>query len=429
MRRITVLLIFFYLATTTAIGGGYQVGLHSMRNIGMGLIGTSLSYDASSLFYNPGGASFIFTSKELSPLMPGRTFSNDHWSFSGGISFIMARATFQATDVMYQANLKHELSAPFYLYGLYMPNENLSLGIAVNTPYGNRIAWEDDWKGKYLVRNLSFHATTIQPTVSYKFGDVIGIGVGLVYALGNVTMNKALPVYGANNNDPKDTLYSSLNIKGSTSNIGFNAGIMFHPVKRLSIGIDYRSRIKMNVKGADATFSVPNSLADSFPNNKADVSLPLPANLDLGASYDFGRFMLGMSLNYVFWNVYDSLVFNFQTKTDAVGRTATPTLYKNRLIIRVGAQYAVNRLVTIRAGGYYDPSPVPDDYLSPMTPSTNEIGFTFGISISPAEGFSIDAAFLYLMGMERTGSYSPENFSGTYNTGFSIPGIGLTYNF
>jgi len=424
MRRFTVLLLFFYLAATTAIGGGYQVGLHSMRNIGMGLIGTSLSYDASSLFYNPGGASFIFTSNELPRLIPGRTFRNEHWSFSGGISFVMARATFQAQDVMYQANLNNQLSTPFYLYGLYMPNENLSLGIAINTPYGNRLAWEDDWKGRYLIQNLSFRATTIQPTVSYKFGDFIGIGVGLVYALGNVDVNKAIPLY-----DTTTRNYGSLNIKGNTSNIGFNAGIMVHPVRRMSIGIDYRSGIKMNVKGAEATFSVPSSLAKSFPKNKVDVSLPLPANLDFGASYDFGRFMLGMSLNFVFWNVYDSLVFNFQTKTDAVDRTAIPTLYQNRLIIRVGGQYTFKRLVTIRAGGYYDPSPVPDDYLSPMTPSTNEIGFTCGISISPAEGFSIDAAFLYLMGMERTGSYSPENFAGTYKTGFSIPGIGLTYNF
>jgi long-chain fatty acid transport protein len=54
-----------------SFAGGYQVGLHSQRNIGMGLIGTSLSYDASALFYNPGGASFI----------------NSKFSFSAGATF------------------------------------------------------------------------------------------------------------------------------------------------------------------------------------------------------------------------------------------------------------------------------------------------------------------------------------------------------
>ncbi len=406
MRRFTTLLLFLFLAATTTYGGGYQVGLHSMRNIGMGLIGTSLSYDASTIFYNPGGTSFI----------------NEKWSFSGGVSFIFARCTFQAQDVNYQTHLKHELNTPLYFYAAFKPTKNLSVGLAVNTPYGNRLAWDDDWKGRYLIQNLSFKAFTFQPTVSYKFGDIVGIGIGLVYAWGNVDLNKALPIEGEDGD-------GTLNIKGSSSNFGFNAGIMVHPVKGLSLGLDYRSKILMKVKGANATFTVPQSLSTNFPNNKVDVTLPLPANLDFGASYEFGKFMVGLSLNYVFWKVYDSLIFNFETKTPAVSRTASPALYQNRLITRIGAQYKVNDLVTVRLGGYYDPSPVPTDYMNPQTPSTNEIGMTCGLSIYPIKGFSIDAAFLYLMGSERSGTYSPDNFAGTYNTGFSIPGIGLTYNF
>jgi len=59
----------------------------------------------------------------------------------------------------------------------------------------------------------------------------------------------------------------------------------------------------------------------------------------------------------------------------------------------------------------------------------NQIGLTAGLSVFPFKGFSIDAAFLYVMGMEREGTYSPENFSGTYKSQIYIPGIGLTYNF
>ena len=44
-----------------AHAGGYQVGLHGQKQIGMGLVGTSLSFDASSMFYNPGGLSFMNT--------------------------------------------------------------------------------------------------------------------------------------------------------------------------------------------------------------------------------------------------------------------------------------------------------------------------------------------------------------------------------
>ena len=414
MRRITVLLLVLCLAANTSFGGGYQVGLHSVRNIGMGLIGTSLNYDASSLFYNPGGAAFV----------------NEKWSFSGGISFIFARGTFQAKDVNYQATLKHELNTPFYFYAAFKPTKNLSIGIAVNAPYGNRLAWKDDagdnWMGRYLIKDISFKAITYQPTISYKIKDVFGIGVGLVYATGTVDMNKSIPLQGATGD-------GNVNIKGNTSNFGFNAGIMVHPDKGWSLGLDYRSKIEMKVKGADATFTVPQSLSTMFPaSNKVDVMLPLPANLDFGASYEFGKnnqWMIGINLCYVFWSTYDSLVFDFETKTSAVGHTATPALYVDQLIPRIGAHYKISKVVTVRVGGYYDPSPVKSNYLNPQTPSLTETGLTCGLSVYPFKGFSIDAAFLYLMGAKRDATYSPDNFAGTYRTGFSIPGIGLSYSF
>ena len=410
MRRFTTLLLFLSLAAATAFGGGYQVGLHSMRNIGMGLIGTSLSYDASSLFYNPGGASFV----------------KEKWSFSGGVSFLMARTTFQPANVMEQAHLEHQLNTPLFFYAAFKPTANLSIGIAVNTPYGNGLSWGESWKGRYLIQDLSFKAFTFQPTISYKIKNIIGIGVGLVYAYGTVDMNKAIPLQDATGD-------GKLNVNGSTGNFGFNAGIMIHPDKGWSIGIDYRSKIEMSVKGADATFTVPQSLSSNFPaSNKVDVMLPLPANLDLGVSYDFGKknqWMIGVNFCYVFWSTYDSLVFDFETKTPAVNRTATPALYRDQLIIRVGSQYKINDMITLRLGGYFDPTPVLTDYLNPQTPSVNQYGMTCGLSVTPVKGLSIDAAFLYIMGTQRTGSFSPDNFAGTYNNAVYSPGIGLTYNF
>jgi long-chain fatty acid transport protein len=398
-----------------SFAGGYQVGLHSQRNIGMGLIGTSLSYDASALFYNPGGAPFI----------------DSKFSFSGGATFLMARATFQAQDQAYQEHINHELNTPFYFYAAYKPIKNLSIGLAVNTPYGLNISWPDSWQGRYLIQSAKFKAITFQPTISYKFNDIVGIGAGFVISYGDVNLTKAVPVNGPDSTD------GQVNIKGHTIKYGFNAGVMVHPVKGLSLGLDYRSRIDMRLKDADAKFTVPSSLATKFPDNKVEVKLPLPANLDFGISYEFNeKFMIGLGLNYVFWKVYDSLVFQFNTPTSAVQpHSASGKFYRNSLITRLGAQYKINKMVTVRVGGYYDPTPIPSDRLDPMLPGSDEIGLTCGVSVYPLKGFSIDAAFEYLMGTQRSGIASPNettgahNFAGTYSTAFYMPGIGLTYNF
>jgi long-chain fatty acid transport protein len=407
MRKVTLLLLCICITALNSFAGGYQVGLHSQRNIGMGLIGTSLTYDASSLFYNPGGAAFV----------------DSKFSFSGGLTFLMARTTFQAKDQAYQAEINHDLNYPFYFYAAYKPIKDLSVGVAVNTPYGLSMAWPKEWQGRFIIQDISFKAITIQPTVSYKFKDIVGIGAGLIISMGSVNLNKAIPIEGS-------TGEGSTNIKGKATNYGYNIGILVHPVKGLNIGIDYRSKIDMKVKDGDVTFNVPSSVASKFTANKVDVTLPLPANLDFGVSYDINeKWMVGLSLNYVFWSVYDSLTFNFKPPTADLGTVSTPKLYDNKLIVRLGAQWKVNKLLTLRAGGYYDPSPVKDDYVDPLLPSSNEIGMTCGVSIFPVKGLSIDAAFEYLMGAERNSNDVNDNFAGKYKTAIFMPGIGLTYNF
>jgi len=402
------MLLVFCLAAATTFGGGYQVGLHGTRNIGMGLIGTSLSYDASTYFYNPAGGAFL----------------KDKWSFSGGASFLMSRTTFQGSDMVYQTHTQSEISTPFYLYAAFKPFDDLSIGIAVNTPYGNKLYWDDNWEGRFLIQNVSFKAITVQPSFSYKIKNIISFGAGLVMAFGNVELNKAIPLNGTGGE-------GSLQITGKSYNVGVNAAVMVKPVKGLSLGLDYRSKISMDVDEGKAYFTVPPSLSSNFPDtNTVITSLPLPANLDFGASYEFNdKFMVGINLCYVFWSQYDSLIFTFTEKTPAVNTTAQPTLYKNKLITRIGAEYKINHIITARIGAYYDPTPVQDDYLNPQTPSANQIGLTAGFSIYPTKKLSIDGAFLYLMGQERTGTYSPDNFTGTYKSTIYIPAIGLTYNF
>jgi long-chain fatty acid transport protein len=407
MRKFSLLLLCLCITAVNSFAGGYQVGLHSQRNIGMGLIGTSLTYDASALFYNPGAASFV----------------DSKFSFSGGLTFLMARTTFQAKDQVYQAEINHDLNYPFYFYAAYKPIKDLSIGVAVNTPYGLSMSWPDNWKGRFIIQNISFKAITIQPTVSYKIKDIVGIGAGLIISMGSVNLNKAIPLESAGGE-------GSTNIKGNATNYGYNVGVLVHPVKGLNIGIDYRSKIEAKVKNGTVTFNVPSSVAPNFAATSVDVMLPLPANLDFGASYEINdQWMIGISLNYVFWKAYDSLTFVFSPATPTLGTVSTPKLYENKLIARLGAQWKINHLVTVRAGGYYDPSPVKDDYVDPLLPSSNEIGLTCGVSIYPVKGFSIDAAFEYLMGSKRNSNDVNDNFPGTYKSAIFMPGIGLTYNF
>lgn len=407
MRKFTIMIL---LVTTisTAIAGGYQVGLHGIRQIGMGLVGTPLTLDASVLFYNPGGLSFIAPD----------------YSFALGVNGIRSYTVYKKTEPsLAEALTDNPWGTPFYFYGAARITDRFSAGFAINTPYGNSLSWGKDWIGRYLIQDLSLQAIFYQPTVSYKINDKIGLGVGLVYATGKFELNKALPVFDAGGE-------GSINLEGSTSKIGFNAGIMVRPIDGLNIGLDYRSAMDMETDEAVATFDVPVSLQGNFPNTNVSTKLPLPANLDFGAAYDVnGKLMVAFSLNYVFWSSYDSLIFDFEKNTPALADSRNPRLYSNKMIVRLGAEYKMTNSFFIRAGGYYDPSPVNPDYFSPETPSLNSVGLTAGITYLPIEKLAIELSFLYISGQEGERTYLPDNFSGTFKTQTYIPGFGISYNF
>jgi len=404
MKNKVLLFLVLSLWSVTLIGGGYQVRLQGHKQTGIGLIGTPFAFDASSIFYNPGSLAFY----------------EGKYSFSVGASGIMSNHTFQKDGTNYQAHTDNPLGTPFFGYFSAKIKDVVAVGIGVYTPFGSSAKWADDWAGRYLIRDISLSAIYIQPTVAYKYKDKFGIGAGFVYAIGNVELDKALPY--------SETSKASL--KGSAHNYGFNAGVFYKPIEKLSIGVAYRSQIMMKLEGGDATFTVPSALSTSVPeNNKFNAELPLPANLDFGLAYEINeKFLIAAEVNWIMWNTYDSLNFNFE-ESGALLNSANPREYKDSWITRLGGQYKLNDMFTFRAGVYYDPSPANEKYFTPETVTLNTIAFTLGATITPIKGLEIDLSYLELHGLQADKTYEPANFSGTYKTMTFIPGIGISYRF
>ncbi|MCF8229101.1 MAG: outer membrane protein transport protein [Bacteroidales bacterium] len=406
MRRfITFGICLFLITSITATAGGYQVRLQGQKQTGIGLIGSPFSYDASSIFYNPGSLSFL----------------QNKYNFTLGASGILSNHIFRMKNTDYEERTDNPLSTPFGIYGSGKITDKISIGVGAYTPYGSSAKWPEEWAGRYLVQDISLMAVFIQPTVSYQITDKIGIGAGFIYATGNVKLNRAIP--GVNN--------AIAELDGNTSSIGFNVGMYFKPNEKLSFGVNYRSKIIMEVEEGDATFrDVPTALQTSIPaDNTFGAELPLPANLDFGLAYAFNdKLTLAAEVNWVMWNIYDSLKFTF-TKNPEGLNSSNPRLYEDSWITRIGAEYKLNEKFTFRGGIYYDPSPTNKDYFTPETVSLNTLAFTLGMTYSPVPRLDIDLSYLQLHGLEADKQYEPGGFAGTYKTLTMIPGIGLNYSF
>jgi len=404
MRKFTLVSLGLILTWVSAFAGGYQVRLQGQKQTGMGLIGTPMNFGASSIFYNPGALSMM----------------KENYSFEIGASFISSDILYQSSTSSYTASTDNPLSTPAYFYGAAKLNDKLSIGLGFYTPYGSTTQWDDNWAGKYLIQNISLKAYFIQPTVSYKIMDNLSLGFGLVLVQGSVDLQKALPYSETSN----------VHLQGNDFSTGFNLGIYYQATSKLSIGLDYRSEVKMNIEGGTAEFTIPSSLEGIVAKeNSFSAELPLPANLDFGFNYQISdKLSAAIEIDYIFWSSYQELTFTFEENGELLDNT-NPREYSNTVVPRIGLQYVLNPMFTFKAGGYYDQTPTNEKYFSPETVSLDTYAYTFGVRINATEKLGIDLTYLGTQGKESVKSYEPENFTGRYKTAASIFGIGINYNF
>jgi long-chain fatty acid transport protein len=394
-----------------ALGQGFQVNLQGQKQIAMGHAGTALKLDAASVFFNPGAVSLL-----------------ERNSVTAGISPIFANSAFRSAATGQTYRTDNPVGTPFSLYGVWGPDESrFKAGLGIYTPFGSGVNWGETWEGRFALQQITLRSVFIQPTVSFRLGDNLGIGAGFVYAIGGVNLQRAIPLAGPTTNQGKGEL------DGNASGIGFNAGIYYQPADVLSIGLSYRSRVNMRIEGGDATFTVPSSLQGEsfFPAGSTfDAELPLPQVLSLGLGLHPGeKVTLSAQVDYVGWKAYDSLSFDYARNTPVLADTRSARLFENAFSFRLGGQLQATEGLALRAGAYYALTPVPSGYLTPETPDADRTGLSVGLGYQFGESFAVDASLLYLQTARRTDTNLETRLAGTYQTKALIPGISLTYLF
>ena len=486
MKRL-VIVVLASILSMTVFAEGYQVNLLSTKQTGMGHVGTGMKLGAESMHFNPAGLVFLRTNMD----------------FSLGISAIMAKAKYSYDG--YSAKTDNPVGTPLYAYAGFKIYDNLAAGISLTTPYGNSLKWPKNWAGAGLIQDISLKSYVIQPTLSYKITDRLSIGVGLQLAWGNVNLSRAL--MGASDLQGIGTKFESLLplLAGVPSNIipdedkkamqemvalmkgtevppayarlegnahmrvGFNVGIMYDVCDQVTVGLSYRSKIKMRVKEGEASLNyanrriedlfanmedllakygpmlnqllgvtVPNISIPKYDEGSFRAELPLPSNTTLGVSYrPTDRWELALDLQYVGWNAYDSLNVYFNEAELGIAPIKAEKDYKNSMTYRIGASYKTTDRLVLRAGVYYDQSPIRKKLYNPETPGMDKLGLSAGLTFEPYKGLQFDVAFLYIQGFSQHGKYPYKNvvtgvdemFEGKYKSTAFSPSIGISYRF
>jgi long-chain fatty acid transport protein len=251
--------------------------------------------------------------------------------------------------------------------------------------------------------------------------DNLSLSAGLEFSFATVTITENTPQAPF----PGDALIS-LDGKDNSA-FGYNFGILYKPISKLSLGASFHSQIKYNFTGT-ATTTGASQLASNFPAGAITAALTTPFNLTFGAAYEvIPELKVSADFQYVGWSSYDTLAIDFAN----VPRVASPRLYDNSYIVRLGGEYKLTSTLLIEAGIYYDHNPVKPQYLNPSLPDANRICPSIGVNYQVTSHFTAAASYLFIRSSELTVTNSQEGnppFNGTYNSYANIGSISLSYS-
>jgi len=397
------------LTTVAASGGGFQLNEHGARATAQAGAFAARASDPSAIYFNPAGLAF----QPNGEVYLGATFIMPTTSFYGPIA--------DANDpaIKNESKMVDQTFTPINVYATYPATDNLHVGVGVMNPYGLGTEWDPNWVGKYITTRVDLSTFFYSPTVSYKISDKLAVGAGLNIVTGTVKLQQAINVI---NTDSRVTIDMT-----TKTAYGFNVGVQYKINPEWSLGVSYRSAVKMSASGSatfDPQFTLP---ALNIVNDDVTSSLKLPATAFAGLAYKATPHLeLEADYQFVGWSSYKDLEIDF--KNDPTKNIVSPKNYSDTYILRIGGEYTMD-MWQFRAGYLYDHSPVSSAYVDPLLPDANRNGINVGLGYQFTKELSADLSYMFLRFDSRQAQNTSFNFDGTYNTTANLIGVNVGYTF
>ncbi len=421
MKKITTLTFLVLFSASSLFASGFQINEHGSKAMGLGGAFAGLANDPSAIYFNPAGITQL---------------SGTH--ILGGATLILPSSSFRGpAPSIEEHQLEKQVFNPIHLYATHQINEKLFLGFGVGNNYGLGTKWEDDWVGRFMAVDTEIRTFFFNLVASYQVSEAVSLGFGGVFTYGDVLIGRSI------NLSPFDG-ESYLELNGTGTGAGFTAGILVKATDALSLGLSYRSQVRVDFEGDATPSNYPSQFEGLLPNGGIKAPLTTPENITFGVAIKpLKNFTLTADYQYVGWDSYDKLEVKFtEFKDSETGELFVSTSerdFDNSFIARVGLEYAMNKSLDLRAGFLYDKNPVKDEKLDPTLPDSDRLGFSGGFGYILTENLSLEVSYLYLRFDERKITNSVESYSGiegsltpmngVYNSLAHLISLTINYNF
>ena len=411
-RKITAFIVLFLLTVPVTYGGGFQLNEHGAKPMGLGGAFTAIANDASAVYWNGAGLSFLNGTNIIlgaSLIAPITTF----------------RGVAPSTDISY---MKNQVFYPPHFFVSHKISDAFSIGTGISVPFGLGTEWQPDWIGRYLAVKTELMVFSAPLVVSWAILDNLSISAGGSYSFANVTITQMY-------SQTPFTGDAFIKLEGDdNSAFGYNFGIMWKPVKDVSVGASFRSEVNYDFEGT-ATSTGAEQLSSELPAGDISAELTTPMNIQGGVAVQvIDQLLVSADFQWVGWSSYDKLAIDF--KDPAYSDISRPRMYDDSYIIRLGGEYNLDENISLLGGIYFDKNPVDPQYLNPSLPESDRIGLSIGVDARLYENFGMTGSFLFIRSRQLTVDNSKElytpggsPFNGTYNSKAGLFAATFYYSF
>jgi long-chain fatty acid transport protein len=362
-----------------ASAGGFQSEEQSVRGLGAAHSGEAADTGADVLWWNPAA---------IAGLDRGEVYGGVHGVLADGSARdggSTITRPFAPTLPLGGTTASDPLTAnaePNLAFALPL-NGRWSLGLAATTPFGFITDVESTSWMRYQALKLRMVDIDLQPTVAFRATDWLDLGLGLDAAYGDIHMTTALP-----NLSPQLSDGTSV-VRGHGWNLGWIAGARLRPNERITLGVSYRSRIEHHLGGQVDTEGLLGPLAAGNGPSPSVTRFTTPWIVTIAARWRAtDRWTFQAQVKRTGWSAFDTIHVD-RAGAPPQGRQTT----RDTTSAALGAEYAISRRWTARAGVQFDPQAIAN---SPILADGDRLILAVGATLQPTPRLSLDAAAAYV---------------------------------
>ena len=295
-------------------------------------------------------------------------------------------------------------------------NETTTFGIGVNTPFGLKTEYDDDWVGRYHGILSDLKTLNFNPSLGYRVNDRLSIGGGLNMMLADVELSSAIDFgticagspaaagCGATGATPQEA-DGKADLDGDNYDdlsFGFNLGFAYMLSKQTTIGVAYRSEVDIDVEG-DADFKSPDNPfvqavidgSNAFVDTDLKADVTLPASFSVSLAHRVGDFTWLGDATWTGWSSFDELRIEYDNP--AQPDTVTTEDWDDTMRYSVGVDYQYSDSLVLRTGLAYDESPIPStERRTPRLPGEDRTWVSVGFTYLVSSAISVDVGYSHL---------------------------------